>query len=217
VSGTLHAAVFFAGLEVLERRPHSRPSSYIKLGLDAAVSYPTLNFRFRNDRPFPVAITMTIEGGWVTATVLGAEQTHQVSFVRRIDEAIAFEEREVEDPALPRGVRVLQQRGVPGFKVSRWRIIRDMVRNQAVRQPLTDEYPPTSQIWRVGSGAENPEFEAPPGDEHMEYTADEYLSITQGAGIEGELEAKRAGRYGYYGWMVAEGFAEAPPEEADAL
>src|SRR5690606_18691689 len=48
ISGTLHGAAFFAGLEIVERVPHSRPSSYIKLGMDAAVAYPTINFRVRN-------------------------------------------------------------------------------------------------------------------------------------------------------------------------
>ena len=45
VSGTLHGAAFFSGLEVVSHTPHSRPSSYIKLGMDAAVAYPTINFK----------------------------------------------------------------------------------------------------------------------------------------------------------------------------
>src|SRR5690606_7574822 len=47
ISGTLHAAAFFAGLEVVERYAHTRPSSYIKLGLDATVVFPTITFRFK--------------------------------------------------------------------------------------------------------------------------------------------------------------------------
>ena len=42
ITGTLHASVFFAGLEVLNRTPHTRPSAYIQMGLDAAVAYPTI-------------------------------------------------------------------------------------------------------------------------------------------------------------------------------
>jgi vancomycin resistance protein YoaR len=62
IAGTIHAAAFFAGLTILERHPHSRPSFYIKLGLDAAVSYPTINLVIRNDHPFPVVIRMRLEG-----------------------------------------------------------------------------------------------------------------------------------------------------------
>lgn len=209
ISGTLHGAVFFAGLPILERHPHSRPSFYIKLGLDAAVSYPNLNFRFRNDRDFPVVIGFRVEGGIARATLWGAEHGDMVSFVRRIDETMPFEEREVEDPSLPSGVRVLSQRGIPGFRVSRWRVIRDLETNQAVRERMEDVYPPTTQIWRVGTGGPAPEgYEPPPDDDHPEYTADAYLEMTQGAGIEGTQEVRRAGRTGTPGWTVRAGYTD---------
>jgi vancomycin resistance protein YoaR len=215
ISGTLHSAVFFSGLPILERRPHSRPSFYIKLGLDAAVSYPSLNFRFRNDLGFPVVLGLRVEEGWVRASVRGREHHRQVSFVRRIDEATAFETREVEDEELPRGVRVLSQRGVPGFRIERWRIVRDMRRNQAVREAMSDVYPPTTEIWRVGTGDPAPEdYEPPPGDTHPEYTADEYLSMTQGDGVAGTLEQRAAGCCGAPGWTVRAGFTESVPDRA---
>src|SRR5690606_8537436 len=56
ISGTLHGAVFFSGLEIIERYPHTRPSSYIKMGMDATVVYPTINFRFKNPFEFPIVI-----------------------------------------------------------------------------------------------------------------------------------------------------------------
>jgi hypothetical protein len=40
VSSTIFAAALRAGLDVIERTPHSRPSKYIDKGLDATVSYP---------------------------------------------------------------------------------------------------------------------------------------------------------------------------------
>jgi vancomycin resistance protein YoaR len=209
ISGTLHAAVFFAGLPIIERRPHSRPSFYIKLGLDAAVSYPSLNFRFRNDRDFPIVIGFTVDGGVARATIWGARHETMVSFVRRVDETMAFEERETEDPSLPRGTRVLSQRGIPGFELARWRVVRDPRTNQAVREAMEDTYPPTTQIWRVGTGgAAPPEWQPPPDDEHPEYTADEYLELTQGAGIDGTQEVRRAGRTGAPGWTVAAGYTD---------
>jgi vancomycin resistance protein YoaR len=207
ISGTLHAAVFFAGLPIVERHPHSRPSSYIKLGLDAAVSYPNLNFTFDNDRDHPIVVGFTVGGGIARATLWGAENDLQVTFVRRVDETVAFQEREVEDPELPRGVRVLSQRGVPGFELTRWRIVRDVARRQAVRERLEDEYPPTTQIWRVGTGGSRPDgYTPPPGDAHLEYVADEYLSLTDGAGLEAPIEVRRPGRTGNYGWTVAAGY-----------
>ncbi len=211
IAGTLHAAAFFAGLEVLERHPHSRPSWYIKLGLDAAVSYPNLNFRFRNDQDVPVLVRLVVEGGKTRAEIRGATRRELVTFVRRVDGYTAYEEREAEDPELPRGVRVLRQRGVPGFRVTRWRVRRDPARNQARRQRMpVDTYPPTPQVWRVGTGGEAPEdYEAPEGDGHPEYTADEYTELSQGVGVEGTLTVRRAGRTGRPGWTVREGMPPA--------
>jgi vancomycin resistance protein YoaR len=209
VSGTLHAAALFAGLEILERSPHSRPSTYIKLGLDAMVNYPTQNFRFRNDLPFPVLLHFTVEGGVARAEILGTERRRMATFVRRVDGFSAYEEIEREDPSLPAGVRVLDQRGVAGFRVTRFVVVRDPERNQAIRRRSRDVYPPTTQIWRVGTGGAAPEGYAPPeGDRHPEYRADAYVTMTQGPGVEGTVESKRAGATGVVGWTATAGMPQ---------
>lgn len=213
IAGTLHAAAFFAGLEIVERSPHSRPSSYIKLGLDAAVSYPNINFRFRNDKPYPVLLRVQVTGGEASAEIRGPEQEQLVSYVRRVERFLPFEERTREDSSLPTGVRVLAQRGVPGFEVTRYRVIRDLAANTAVRQAQgEDTYPPTTQIWRIGTGGAAPEgFEPPSGDTHNEYRADEYTVLSQGTGVDGTQTVRRAGRTGRVGWIVREGMPGADP------
>jgi len=205
VASTLHGAVFFAGLPVVTRHPHSRPSYYIKLGLDAAVAYGSLNFRFKNDRSYPIVLGMTVKDGRVRAAIHGAEQQRSVTFIRRIDAALPFEEKEQSDPKLPAGLRVLSQRGVPGFKVTRMRVVHSDGGRHAVREKSQDTYPATTQYWRVGTGAEVPaDFEAPGDDRHPEYTADEYMRAVARPGAT-ELEvSKRPGRYGTFGWTERE-------------
>lgn len=177
ISGTLHGAVFFSGLEILERVPHTRPSSYIKMGLDATVVYPTINFRFKNDFDFPVVLHQTVKDGVVRAEVLGPERNRTVTLIRRITEAIPYEQLEREDDRLPRGVRVLSQRGVAGFTVTRYRIIREQ--QHAVRERWQDRYPPTPQIIRVGTGDMPKDSVDVTDDPHPEYLADELLVLTQ--------------------------------------
>jgi vancomycin resistance protein YoaR len=210
IAGTLHAAAFFAGLDLPDRRPHTRPSFYIKMGLDAAVAYPTVSLKIANPLPFPVVLHETVQGGVVRAEVLGPRRTRDVTFGRRIDQVVQFPEREVEDAKLPKGARELKQRGIPGFKVTRWRIVRDGP--FAVREHHQDYYPPTAQIWRTGTGPEDPHFEAQ-DDEHPEYVADEFLFISQGVSIKGPhgsdmVESRVPGKTGTYGWTVREGFAK---------
>ncbi len=194
VAGTLHAAALFAGLPITERHPHSRPSAYLWMGLDAMVTYGGMGLRFRNDHPFPIVIGMTMEAGVLRAEIRGARASRLVTFARRIDETLPFRVREESDAALPAGVRVLRQRGVPGFRITRYRTVRDVEHNQAFRERDESSYPPTEEIWRVGTGAPPPEGYVPDaGDSHPEYLADSYLSATEGPGTHDALDVVRTG------------------------
>jgi hypothetical protein len=210
IAGTLHGAALFAGLEIVQRTPHTRPSGYIKMGLDAAVAYPHVTLKLRNPFSYPVVLRETVTGGTVRAEVLGPKRVRLVTFIRKIDEVIPFGERVVQDDRLPKGVRVVTQRGIPGFKVRRYRVVREGA--NAVREKTVDSYPPTQQIVHVGTGLDVSPNKPQP-DEHPEYVADEYLAITQGPGIgktdsnelssalpSGMEEVRIAGKTGTKGW-----------------
>ncbi len=210
ISGTLHGAAFFAGLEIVERYPHTRPSSYIKMGLDATVVYPTINFRLRNSFDFPIVFHEVVKNGVVRAEVLGPKRDTMVTLIRRIDSAIAYEELERLDENLPDGKKVLAQRGIPGFRLHRYRILRNG--EHAVRQRWSDVYPPTAQIIRVGTGPMPPDSVRASDDPHPEYVADELLVVTQGPGVGaarpgkiGMREEREKGKYGRRGWTDEEG------------
>lgn len=215
ISGTLHAAAYFAGLEVVARRPHTRPSSYIKMGLDAAVSYPTITLKLKNNFDFPVVVHETVRNGVVRAEILGPKRDLTVTYVRKILRVQPYQQVERNDSKLPAGVRVLSQRGVPGFRVKKYRILRDGP--NAVREKSMDIYPPTTQIVRVGVGEMPREDVEVNHDPHPEYVADEYLVVTQGPGIHSRgvdkdvpggptVERRTPGKTGKYGWMEEAGF-----------
>ena len=225
ISGTLHAAVFFAGLALVERWPHSRPSAYIKLGLDAAVAYPTMNFRFRNDFDFPIVLHEVVRGGVVRGEILGPRRRRTVSFFRRVDDVEPFEELARETDDLPRGERVLSQRGVPGFKTTVIRVVRDGA--YAWRTKTLNHYPATTQIVKVGTGPKETVVKLK-SEASLEYRADEQLVVTQGpeirtpgrAGVEpggGMVEARVPGKYGTPGWQKELGmkFFEAEDDQDD--
>lgn len=156
IAGTLHAAAFFAGLEVVERQPHSRPSSYIRIGLDATVSYPNIDLKLRNPFEFPVVLGMSVAEGKVRGEVLGPERELTVTYIRNILEIREPPTRTIEDDSMPRGVKTVDQRGVPGFKVRRFRIFSKGTIQW--RHEGLDRYPPTPHVVRVGT---NPAL-APP-------------------------------------------------------
>ncbi len=53
---TLCHAVLMADLQIDARKPHSWPSDYVPIGLDATVSWPNTDFKFTNNTDYPVAI-----------------------------------------------------------------------------------------------------------------------------------------------------------------
>jgi vancomycin resistance protein YoaR len=223
ISGTLHGAVFFAGLDIVERYPHSRPSFYIKLGLDATVVYPTINFRFKNPFDFPIVLHETVANGVVRAEVLGPERKLTVTYFRRIDEVIPFDEVERKTPKLPEGTRILAQRGIPGFRMASSRVVRDGA--YAVREKWSDAYPPTMQIIHVGTGPTDEKSKAQ-DDQHPEYVVDEYLTVTQGPDIHtpgvgdkeaggGTVESREPGKTGEAGWIEKNGLSKFKAKEGE--
>ncbi|MDV3426765.1 MAG: VanW family protein [Bacillota bacterium] len=56
IATTLYNAILRANLKVTERHHHSLPSSYVKLGMDATVASPYLDFKFTNSYNSPVYI-----------------------------------------------------------------------------------------------------------------------------------------------------------------
>jgi hypothetical protein len=158
----------------------------------------------------------------VRAEILGPKRTRTVTLIRRIDAAIPYEEVERPDKDLPNGVRVLGQRGVPGFKLRRYRIIREG--DHAVRERWDDTYPPTSQIVRVGAGDMAKDSVKVQDDLHPEYVADELLVTTQGPKLDAAdadddgkkdddtsdrggvtRESREPGKYGTAGWTEEAG------------
>jgi vancomycin resistance protein YoaR len=69
VSSTLYNAAANAGLEIVERHDHSRPVPYVEKGKEAATSYGGIDFKFKNNKPFPIQILSDVTDGTVSVTI----------------------------------------------------------------------------------------------------------------------------------------------------
>lgn len=74
VSSTLYAACLNAGLEIVERYPHSKPVAYIPSGMDATVSWGTLDYKFKNNTEYPVKIQASYANGAISVQILGTRE-----------------------------------------------------------------------------------------------------------------------------------------------
>ena len=61
VSSTLYCATMYAQLETVERTNHYFKVDYLDYGLDATVSWPGPDFKFKNCRDYPIKIVATCD------------------------------------------------------------------------------------------------------------------------------------------------------------
>ncbi len=151
VASTFHAATFFAGFDVLERLPHSRPSAYIPMGLDSTVVYPAVDLKVRNPHPFPVVVHAKTIGNKLRVELLGKTRPVRVAFEREIVETIPYKRKIEEDPTLSGKKVVVKQHGIRGYKVKRTRIL-TYPDGTKKKEETTDTYPPTIEIYKVPVG-----------------------------------------------------------------
>ncbi|NEW08821.1 hypothetical protein GK047_22755 [Paenibacillus sp. SYP-B3998] len=71
VSSTLYNAVLRSGLEIVERRSHSLPVSYVPLGQDATFASGYINFKFRNSTDAYILIRTISTDRDVTVKLFG--------------------------------------------------------------------------------------------------------------------------------------------------
>ena len=79
VSSTLYYCTLMADLKINARRAHSYISTYMPLGMDAAVSWGGPEFAFTNNTGYPLKIEAWVSGGYVNVKLLGTNtKTYKV-------------------------------------------------------------------------------------------------------------------------------------------
>ena len=73
VSSSLYYACLKADLEIVERTAHGFTVSYMPLGMDATVSWGTLDFKFKNNTDYPIRIEAWVSGGQVHIKLIGTD------------------------------------------------------------------------------------------------------------------------------------------------
>jgi vancomycin resistance protein YoaR len=164
VASTFHAAVFFGGLDVLERLPHSRPSAYIPMGLDSTVVYPAVDLKVRNPHPFPVVVHTKVGPNTLRVELLGKTKPARVTFGRDVVATLAYKRKVTEEANLPSNRVVIKQRGIKGYRIKRSRTLVYTDGTKKVEES-TDFYPPTTEIYLVPTGFDESKLPALPAGE----------------------------------------------------
>ena len=81
VATTTFNAVFFAGLEDVEHKPHSFYISRYPAGREATVAWPTVDLKFRNDTDTGVLIQTVHTPGEITVRFWGTKEYDEIRSV----------------------------------------------------------------------------------------------------------------------------------------
>ncbi len=152
VSSTLYNAALLSNMEIVKRSNHSLPVAYLPLGQDAAISYPSQDFAFKNSSPSPVKIFASVNGGKLTVEIRGQKDGGftEIKIENNTISVLEPQTREVLDETLAAGKRVVSQNGARGYVTESFRLVyKDG--ELAARQPLgKSTYKARDRIVRVG-------------------------------------------------------------------
>jgi vancomycin resistance protein YoaR len=163
-SSTLHAAALFAALDITERQAHSRPSSYTKMGLDATVSFPLADLKFKNSLPFPIMIHAYFpKATALRVEILGGDPVAKVDYTYGVGQTEDFVRRLTVKSNLPPGKRIKHQKGIPGYDV--FSIVKVTYNDgRTTERKYFSGYRPAPEVFWVAPGYDSGEL--PPLPEH---------------------------------------------------
>jgi vancomycin resistance protein YoaR len=151
VGTTIFNTVFFSGLPVVERRNHSQYISHYPKGRDATVSWGGPDFKFKNDTEHWILIATGYSNSSVTISLYGTDPGYEVDYTTGewtniVDPPV----REVKDPKLPVGSKVIDERGVSGRTIV---VKRTVTKDgQTIRtDSFKSVYRPVEEVVRVGT------------------------------------------------------------------
>jgi len=151
---TLFNAVFFAGLPVTERHPHTFAIEHYPYGRDAAVSWGSADMAFRNDTQTPLMVRCWAGEGSLTVVIVGdtgREVTYKTGKMRNVrsPSTTRSSPRVVEDPDVAGGI-VKREPGADGYSITVKRTVREDGRVVSTDR-FVSTYEPRDWVKRVGT------------------------------------------------------------------
>lgn len=71
ITSTLYNAVVYANLEIVERSNHQFVPSYVSASRDATVVYGSIDFKFKNNRDYPIKLVCSVSNGVAKFDIYG--------------------------------------------------------------------------------------------------------------------------------------------------
>ena len=153
VSSTLYNAVLYANLEIVERTNHYFTPGYVKAGLDATVSWGGPDFRFRNNRNYPIRIVTDTSGKKLKVYIYGLKTDDDCTVVLdpRYISSVPYKTTYQNDASLATGETRVVSSGSNGCKTATYKYVYDkngtLISSECISR---DTYSPHNKVVAVG-------------------------------------------------------------------
>ena len=124
ISSTLYDAVVYANLEIVSRKNHAFLTSYTTAGRDATVVYGAIDFKFKNNRKYPILIKMSVQNGVAKAEIYGIKEEveYDIDIQTKVLSYITYQTVYKDDNSLAPGQERVSQGGMNGCKSITYRV-----------------------------------------------------------------------------------------------
>ena len=147
VSSTLYSAAIRTGLDIVERRSHSLPVSYLPKGQDATFATGSINFRFKNNTGKHLLIQTTVRDRTLTVKFFGTFPTNvRYDIESVVVETLTSSNKYVKNSTLPIGTQEVLQNGTIGYVVDTYQIKKVDGVIQQRKRISRDTYHPQKRI-----------------------------------------------------------------------
>jgi len=154
VSSTLYNSALYANLEIVERYNHSYVVSYVPAGRDATVAYGGKDFKFKNNRTYPIRIDASAKNGVVSISIKGIKEDTDYEVVLT-SSVLSTTPRSViyeNNSEMDEGTQKVIQKGYDGKKSIAYKILKNKDGSIYSKTVLSkDTYKPMTQIIQVGT------------------------------------------------------------------
>lgn len=153
VSSTLYNAVLYANLEIVDRSNHYFETSYVDAGRDATVSWGTVDFKFKNNRQYPIKIEAISKNGVTKMSIKGIkeEKEYEVVIQSEVTSIIQKTVKYKEDATLDSSIEEVEQEGHNGCTSKTYKILKLNGATISTEEISTDYYHALEKIVKKGT------------------------------------------------------------------
>jgi vancomycin resistance protein YoaR len=152
-SSTLYNAVLLSNLEITSRTSHYFAAAYVPVSRDATVYWPSLDFKFKNNRNYPIKIKASTSNGVINVEIFGIteESDYEVELQSYVTSYIPYNTEYKDDNTLPEGKEVVEQAGTNGIRSEAYKILKKDGKVISKTLLSRDTYSTKARIIRIGT------------------------------------------------------------------